>query len=67
MKKTTIKIRGMHCTSCEMLLTDVLQEIPGVSTVAVSFKNGNATVTFDEKKTTENACKDAIKKEGYKV
>ena len=64
--KTTIKIEGMHCKSCEMLLTDVLSEMNGVKLAEVSFKNGNAIVTHDEK-TTEKAMRDAIEVEGYKT
>lgn len=65
MKKQTITIKGMHCKSCELLLTDVLGELPGMNSAAVSLAKNNAVVEYDEKRLTEKQIKDAIKKEGY--
>jgi copper chaperone CopZ len=64
--KTTLNIKGMHCTACEMLLTEVLEELPGVKKVNVSLKSHSATV---EHETTTSAAtlKKAVEAEGYKV
>jgi len=62
----TIKVEGMHCKSCEMLLTDVLSEIKGVQRVSADFEKGTVTVLATDIGTVEEA-KKLIAKEGYKV
>ena len=64
--KTTIKINGMHCHSCEMLIGDALEDI-GVKN-SVDSKKGLAVVEFDESKVTIDQIKKVIQDEGeYKV
>ncbi|MFH1210421.1 MAG: heavy-metal-associated domain-containing protein [archaeon] len=65
--KAKIEVKGMHCTSCEVLLTDSLQEIAGVNKVKVDHKKGEVEVDFDESKVNIGAIKLAIIKEGYNV
>ncbi|MBI5065170.1 heavy-metal-associated domain-containing protein [Candidatus Woesearchaeota archaeon] len=65
--KTNLKVHGMHCSSCEVLVKEALTELNGVSNVKVSAAKGEVVVDFDEKKTSLDEVKNAIKKEGYKV
>ncbi len=65
MKKTTLKITGMHCASCATILTRALQAVPGVKSVVVNYGTEKAQVEFDEKTATENALVEAVKKKGY--
>ncbi|MDO8537599.1 MAG: heavy-metal-associated domain-containing protein [archaeon] len=65
--KTTLKLKGMHCNACEMLIDDALQEIQGVSKVKSSLKTNSVEVEFDESKVKISDLKKAIEKEGYKV
>ncbi|HLC96175.1 MAG TPA: heavy-metal-associated domain-containing protein [Candidatus Nanoarchaeia archaeon] len=65
--KKTFNVSGMHCPSCEILITDSLMETPGVANAAASEKAGTVDVEFDEKKVNESKIKDIIKKEGYRV
>jgi copper chaperone CopZ len=67
MKKATIKINGMHCSSCEMLIKDALDETEGVTKADVSNTRGAAIIFYDENKVTEDQLKLIIKKEGYEV
>lgn len=62
----TIKVQGMHCKSCEMLLNDSIAEIADVEKVNSDFKNGIVVVNY---KTDEALLevKKTIEKEGYKV
>lgn len=62
----TIKVSGMHCKSCEMLLTDSISEIKGVAGVTADFKKNTVTVSL-ENESLLAAVKKAIEKEGYKV
>lgn len=66
MKKLNLKVEGMHCKSCEVLLTEELQEA-GAQDIAVSATKGTVQATIDEKKLTEAKVKHIIQKEGYKV
>lgn len=44
MKKTTITIKGTHCTACKALIEEVAIENPCVSTVAVNFQTGTTVI-----------------------
>jgi len=63
--KATIKIDGMHCKSCVVLVTDALGETLGVEAIHVTI--GSANVEFDEQQTSLSALKKAIAAEGYTV
>ena len=66
MKTINLKIQGMHCKSCEVLITDALSDI-GVTTNSIDSKSGNATLEFDERTITLAKIKAIIAKEGYHV
>lgn len=55
----------MHCKSCEMLITDALEEVGAKA--QVDSKKEIAIIEFDEKRLTEDKIKQIIKKEGFKV
>ena len=67
MKKITLNVKGMHCSSCEVLLKDILGDEAGVANAQISVAKGTAVVEFDENKITEDKIKDIIRKEGYGV
>ncbi|HLD78531.1 MAG TPA: heavy metal-associated domain-containing protein [archaeon] len=64
--KVELEVKGMHCSSCEVLLADVVAELPGVKDVKASTKKGKVWFEADGPKAVE-AAKQAIRKEGYKV
>ena len=66
MKKINVKIKGMHCKSCSMLIEDSLEDI-GVKKSTINDKTGVAIIEFDESKVSIEEIKIAIKEEGYKV
>lgn len=59
-----LRINGMHCKSCEVLLADVINEVPGAKAINVNHVSGVAEVTTDSLKTLTRV-KDAIEAEGY--
>jgi copper chaperone len=61
--KKTLKVKGMHCKSCEMLITDALDDI-GVQ-AKVNVKTGDVIVDYDESKTSLADIKKVLKEEGY--
>ena len=48
--KKILKIKGMHCKSCEMLIKSELEDI-GVK-AEIEYSSGKAIVEFDESKTS---------------
>ena len=67
MQKIKLSVEGMHCSSCELLITDSLKELDGVKNIKVDYKLGIVEVEFDSSKTKKEAIIEVIKKEGYKV
>ena len=67
MKTITFEVKGMHCTSCEMLVVDSLEDLEGVERATASHSAEQVTITYDEGKTGPAAFKKMIKAEGYSV
>lgn len=65
MKKITLKIKDMHCTSCSVLIDTVLEELPGVKSAKTSYADAKTEVEFDESKVNLDKLVAAIKSEGY--
>ena len=67
MTKHNLEVKGMHCKSCAMIVTDILQE-NGAKNISVNLDEkkqvGKVSFEFsgDKKKVV-----DAIEKEDYKV
>ena len=63
----TIKVKGMHCKSCTMLVNDALSEL-GASNISIKLdeKTQEAVVSFDYAGDKKQVIA-AIEKEGYKV
>lgn len=62
----TIKVEGMHCKSCEMLLDDSISEIKGVRKVEADSKKGLVRVSLSDESALSRV-REVIEKEGYKV
>jgi copper chaperone len=65
MANIKIKTNGMHCSSCEMLVKDSLEELDGVKSAKADYESGIIEVDFDDAEIDENAIKSAISNEGY--
>jgi copper chaperone CopZ len=63
--KKELKIKGMHCKSCKMLIEDALDDL-GVKS-NVDNEKGTAVIEFDESKITLEEIEKVIVKEGYQV
>lgn len=61
----TLKLKGMHCISCSMLIEGELEDM-GVQAKA-HYAKQIVEVKFDEKKVTEEMIIQAIEKLGYQV
>jgi uncharacterized protein len=64
MAKEIIKVSGMHCKSCEMILEEKIQEIPGVKTVSAKTSRSEVKISGDfDMKVVESVITGA----GYKI
>jgi copper chaperone CopZ len=61
-----LKVSGMHCTACRMLVEDAISEIKGAQAVSVDHTTGAVAVSYDSNETLEKI-KTAIRGEGFTV
>ncbi len=67
-KSTVImKIDGMTCEACAAGLEGALKQVSGVSSAVVSFKENQATVSYDTKSVTPDQLAQAVTESGFKV
>ncbi len=64
-KRTSLALYGMHCSSCASLIERSLKKVPGVNNAHVNFAAEKATVQYDESRTSETTLIEAVKKTGY--
>lgn len=65
MTTTTLKLRGMACAACANKVEETLQEVPGVATAQVNFAAEQASVGYDERRTTLELILIAIANVGF--
>lgn len=63
--KKTLKIDGMHCHSCEVLLSDVIEET-GARVLSANQVKGEIVIDVSEEQLMPEI-KKAVEKEGYRV
>ena len=66
-KKLSLRITGMHCASCAMLIERSLKKKPGVLKAIVNYGTEKATIEFDENKANPAEFIETIKSVGYDV
>ena len=62
----TYAVKGMHCSSCEQLITAELSELKGISDIHVDNKQGTAKVTLSNGLQSQDVIK-AIAAAGYEA
>ena len=67
MQTELLKVTGMTCGGCTSNVTHALKAITGVGNVTVSLSAGEATVQYDERLTSPDQLKSAVKGAGYGV
>ena len=67
MQTELLKVTGMTCGGCTTKVTHALKAVPGVGDVKVSLSAGEATVQYDERRTSPDQLKSAVKGAGYSV
>jgi mercuric ion transport protein len=64
-QKINVSIEGMTCDACQNHVNHAVNELTGIVDVNTSYANGNATVQFDNTKTSVDEIKEAINSTGY--
>jgi mercuric ion binding protein len=64
-KTATLNVPTMHCSVCPITVKKALSGVSGVSKVEVNFDKKEATVTFDDSKTSVSALTKATGDAGY--
>lgn len=67
MQTETLKVTGMTCGGCTSKVTHALKAVSGVTDVKVSLPDGEATVQYDERLSSPEQLKAAVKNAGYSV
>ena len=69
MKPTTItlKITGMHCTSCAINIDFELEDLDGVTDARTDYARQKSVITFDEQKVKPDQIIAIITKLGYEA
>ncbi|MEK7585597.1 MAG: cation transporter, partial [Patescibacteria group bacterium] len=65
MTKIVLKIKGMHCASCAILIDKLVGKQPGIEKVSTSYGAEKVTLEFDESKISLNKVDDLINQLGY--
>lgn len=64
-KTVTLSIPSMNCPVCPITVKKALTKVPGVSKAKVDFDTREASVTFDDTRTTVGALMQATRQAGY--
>ncbi len=67
MQNITLKLLGLHCTSCALNIDSTLEEMPGIIQSNTSYTKSESQITFDPKKVTTEKIAFEIEHLGYKV
>jgi copper chaperone CopZ len=63
----TLKISGMHCTSCAMNIDGDLEDEAGVFRAETSYARSRVVIDFDPKKVTQDRLQQIIRELGYET
>ena len=67
MKNVILKVEGMHCKSCEIILKEELENISGVVNVIPNHEKDIIKLNFNGSSETLKLIKELIMDEGYKI
>ncbi len=67
LKKVTVPVEGMSCSSCVSTVNKTVKAFNGVKNVEVSLEKREATITFTDEKISTGQISKAISDKGYKT
>jgi copper chaperone CopZ len=66
-EELTLKITGMHCSSCSMNIDGELEELPGVYEAHTSYQRSETKVKYDPAQVDKATLQKTIENLGYSV
>ncbi len=63
----TLKLSGLHCSSCSLNIDSDLEDLPGVISTSTSYAKQESVITYDPKLTSPSKFTTIIEKLGYTV
>lgn len=66
-KSITLKLDGLHCTSCSLNIDGSLEELKGVISSKTSYAKQETNITFDPNQVKKEQFVKIIKDLGYNV
>src|SRR3972149_5249518 len=67
MAKLVLKVKGMHCASCSILIDKLVGKQPGVTSVKTNYGAAKTAIEFDESKISLETIDAFVNKLGYDV
>jgi copper chaperone CopZ len=65
--KTTLTIKGMHCTSCALSIDLDLEDLAGVKKAETNYAKSTTVIDYDDKQVSLPQILARIKKTGYEA
>lgn len=65
LKTIKLKIDGMHCSSCAMMIDGDLEDVGGVKKASTKFAKSETEVEFDEGEVDIQKILETVKSSGY--
>lgn len=66
-KRITMKIQGMECPNCAMILERIEDKLHGVLMAEASYHKATMTVEYNEAQVTEAQIQAEVKRMGYEA
>jgi len=63
--ESNIKVKGMHCKSCAVLIQDGLSKLKGVEQTEVNLEDDNVKIKFDSEKISKEKIEEELSALGY--
>ncbi|PIR98794.1 heavy metal transporter [Candidatus Collierbacteria bacterium CG10_big_fil_rev_8_21_14_0_10_44_9] len=63
----TLKLSGLHCSSCSLNIDSEIEDLPGVIATNTSYAKQESVITYDPALTNPSHFKSVIEKLGYSV
>jgi copper chaperone len=65
--KNELRVSGMSCGGCQLLVKEALEELKGVVLAEASFRDGVVAVDYDPEAVSMATLKAVIEEQGFKV
>ena len=63
----TLKLSGLHCSSCSLNIDSEIEDLPGVISISTSYAKQESVITYDPELVAPSAFATVIEKLGYTV